>query len=75
MRVKRSVDFRKAPKKSSKGKGVVTEPTREEVWVSSKFSKSDLETLVFAGLLRRNPSSNGVLPWVKIVRMKIQAKS
>ena len=40
-----------APKKSIKGKGVVTEPTHEEVWVSSKFSESDLETLVSAGLL------------------------
>ena len=40
-----------APKKSSKGKGVVVEPTHEEEWVSSKCSESDLETLVFAGLL------------------------
>ena len=64
-----------APKKSIKGKGVVTEPTHEEVWVSSKFSESDLETLVSTGLLRRNPSSNGVMPRVKIVRMKIRAKS
>ena len=51
MRVKRSVNFRMAPKKSSKGKGVAAEPTREEGWVSSKCSESDLETLVFAGLL------------------------
>ena len=51
MRVKRSVDFRMAPKKSSKGKGVVAEPTHEEGWVSSKCSESDLETLVSAGLL------------------------
>ena len=51
MRVKRSVDFRMAPKKSSKGKGVAAEPTCEEGWVSSKCSESDLETLVFAGLL------------------------
>ena len=27
------------------------EPTREEGWVSSKCSESDLETLVSAGLL------------------------
>ena len=40
-----------APKKSSKGKGVAAEPTREEGWVSSKCSDSDLETLVFTGLL------------------------
>ena len=51
MHVKRSVDFRMAPKKSSKGKGVAVEPTREEGWVSSKCSESDLETLVSAGLL------------------------
>ena len=51
MRVKRSVNFRMAPKKSSKGKGVAVEPTREEGWVSSKCFESDLETLVSAGLL------------------------
>ena len=51
MRVKRSVNFRMAPKKSSKGKGVAAEPTREEGWVSSKCYESDLETLVYAGLL------------------------
>ena len=51
MRVKRSVNFRMAPKKSSKGKGVAAEPTREEGWVSSKCSNSDLETLVSDGLL------------------------
>ena len=46
MRVKRSVDFRMAPKKSSKGKGVAVEPSREEGWESSKSSESDLESLV-----------------------------
>ena len=51
MRVKLSVNFRMAPKKSSKGKGVAAESTREKGWVSSKCSKSDLETLVSAGLL------------------------
>ena len=51
MRVKRPVNFRMAPKKSSKGKGVAAEPTREEGWVSSKCSESDLETLVSTGLL------------------------
>jgi hypothetical protein len=51
MRVKRSVDFRMAPKKSSKGKGVAAEPAREEGWVASKCSESNLETLVSAGLL------------------------
>ena len=40
-----------APKKSSKGKVGVAEPTHAEGWVSSKCSESDLETLVFAGLL------------------------
>ena len=51
MRVKRYVDFRMAPKKSSKGKGVAAEPTREEAWVSSKCSESNLETLDSTGLL------------------------
>ena len=51
MRMKRSVDFRMAPKKSTKGKGAATEPTREEGWIGSKCSESDLETLVSAGLL------------------------
>ena len=51
MRVKRPVNFRMAPKKSSKGKGIAAEPTCEEGWVPSKCSESDLETLVSAGLL------------------------
>ena len=51
MRVKRPVDFRMAPKKSSKGKGVAAEPTREDGWVPSKCSNSDLATLVSDGLL------------------------
>ena len=51
MRVKRPVNFRMSPKKSSKCKGVAVEPTREERWVSSKCSESDLETLVSACLL------------------------
>ena len=44
MRVKHSVDFRVAPKKSSKGKGVAAEPSRDEGWVASKYSESNLET-------------------------------
>ena len=51
MHVKRSVDFRMAPKKSSKGKGAATEPAHEEGWNTSKCSESDLETLVSACLL------------------------
>ena len=51
MHVKRSVDFRMAPKKSSKEKGAAVEPTREEGWNTSKCSESDLKTLVLAGLL------------------------
>ena len=51
MRVKRSVDFQMAPKKSSQGKGVAAEPTHEEGWNTSKCFESDLETLVSAGLL------------------------
>jgi len=51
MRVKRSVDFRMVPKKSSKGKGIAAEPSRDEGWESSKCSKSDLESLVKQGFL------------------------
>ena len=51
MRVKRSIDFRMAPKKSNKGKGVAAEPTHEEGWVTSKCFESDIETLVSAGIL------------------------
>ena len=51
MRVKRSVDFRMAPKKATKGKGAAAEPTREEGWESSKCSRSDLKSLVKQGFL------------------------
>ena len=51
MRVKRFEDFRMAPKKSSKGKGAAAEPSCDEGWITSKYSESDLETLVSAGLL------------------------
>ena len=51
MCVKRLVDFRMAPKKSSKGKGVAAEPTRYEGWVPSKCSDSDLENLISDDLL------------------------
>jgi hypothetical protein len=59
MRVKRPVNFRMAPKKSSKGKGVEAEPTRDEGWMPSKCSDSYLETLVSAGLL----PSKYVIQW------------
>ena len=59
MRVKRSVDFRMAPKKSSKGKGVAAEPSCDEGWESSKCSKSDLESLVKQGFL----PSKSVIQW------------
>ena len=51
MRVKRLVNFRMAPKKSSKGKAVEAKPTHDEGWVPSKCSDFDLETLVSNGLL------------------------
>ena len=51
MRVKRSVDFRMAPKKATKGKGAAAEPTRNKEWNTSKCSQSDLESLVSQGLL------------------------
>ena len=59
MRVKRSVDFRMAPKKSNMGKGVAAEPSRDEVWKSSKCSKSDLESLAKQGFL----PSKSVIQW------------
>ena len=51
MHVKKSVDFRMALKKATKGKGAVAEPTRDEGWNTSKCSQSDLESLVKQGLL------------------------
>ena len=48
-----------APKKSSKGKGVATDPSRDEGWESSKCSKSDLESLVKQGFL----PSKSVIQW------------
>ena len=51
MRVKHSVDFRMAPKKSGKGKGATAEPTGEEGWMASKCSESDLGSLVCPSLL------------------------
>ena len=59
MRVKCSVDFRMATKKSSNGKGAAAEPTREEGWESSKCSKSDLESLFKQGFL----PSESVFQW------------
>ena len=59
MRVKRSVDFRMAPKKANKGKGAAAEPTREEGWEPSKYSRSDLEVLVKQGF---SPSES-VFQW------------
>ena len=74
MRVKHSVDFQMDPKKSSKGKDAAAEPTREEGWVSSKCSNSDLETLVKQGFL---PSKSIIQWWPALgdaVRMKIRAR-
>jgi len=51
MRVKRPLDFRMAPKKSSKGNGVDAELTLAEGLVPSKCSDSDLEIPVSEGLL------------------------
>ena len=59
MRVKRPVNFRMAPKKSSKGKGVAAELTREEGWIPSKCSESDLESLVKQGFL----PSKSIIKW------------
>ena len=59
MRVKRSFDFRMAPKKANKGKGAAAEPTREESWELSKCSRSDLESLVKQDFL----PSKSVIQW------------
>jgi len=59
MRVKTPVHFQMAPKKSTKGKDVAAQPTRDEGWVPSKCSDSDLEALVSAGLL----PAKSVIQW------------
>ena len=51
MRVKRPLDFRMAPKKSSNGNGVDAELTLAEGLVPSKCSDSDLENLISDDLL------------------------
>ena len=51
--------FRMAPKKTTKGKGVGVEPTRDEGWTPSKCSESDLETLISAGLFPKK----SVISW------------
>ena len=51
--------FRMAPKKTTKGKGVELEPTRDEGWTPSKCSESDLETLISAGLFPKK----SVISW------------
>ena len=74
MHVKRSVDFRMAPKKATKGKGAGAEPTRDEEWNTSKCSQSDLESLVSQGLL----VPRSVIQWRpalgSIIRMRIRGK-
>ena len=74
MRVKRSVDFWVAPKKVTMQKGVAAESTRDEGWNTSNCSQSDLDSLVSQGLLVPNLLSNGILPWLQIIRMKIRGK-
>ena len=59
MRVKHPVTFRMAPKKSTKGKEVEAKPTRDEGWLPSKYSESDLQSLVGEGLL----PSRSVVQW------------
>ena len=51
MRVKHLVNFRMAPKKSTKGKEAEAGATRDEGWLPSKSSESNLESLVSEGLL------------------------
>ena len=57
--MKHSVDFRMAPKMSSKGKGAIAKPSRDEGWTASTCSESDLETLVSSGVLLEK----SVLQW------------
>ena len=57
------MNFRMAPKKSSKGKGVAAELTREEGWIPSKCSESDLESLVKQGFL----PSKSVIKWRSVL--------
>ena len=52
MREKRPVTFRMAPKKSTKGKDVEPEPTRDEGWLPSKCTESDILSLVDECLLQ-----------------------
>jgi len=52
MRVKRTVNFRMAPKKSTKGKEAEIVPTSDEGWTPSKCLDSNLESLVNEGLLQ-----------------------
>ena len=72
--MERFVHFQMAPKKTSKGKGVAAEPTREQGWVTSKCSNSDLETLDSNGLLQEK----SIIQWRPALgedrRMKIGAK-
>ena len=46
-------------KKSTKGKGMAAEPTRDEDWNTNKCSQSDLDSLVSQGLL----VSRSVIQW------------
>ena len=59
MREKHLVTFCMAPNKSTKGKGVEAESTRDEGWMPSKCSESNLESLVIEGLLH----SRSVVQW------------
>ena len=59
MSVKRSVDFRMAPKKVNKGNVAAAEPTRDEVWEPSKCYRFNLESLVKQGFL----ASKSVIQW------------
>ena len=59
MRMKRPVNFWMAPNKSTKGKEVQAEPTRDEGWMPSKCLDSDLESLVSASLL----PAKSVIQW------------
>ena len=59
MHVKRPATFRMAPKKSTKGKEAEARPTHDEGWLPSKYSKSDMKSLVGEGLL----PSRSVIQW------------
>ena len=74
MRVKRSVDFRMAPKKATKGKGAVA--NQPVMKAGTLVSVPNLTWNLLWNMAFWFPDllSNGVLSWEEIIRMKIHGK-